>query len=464
MKKYRRYNGDKAYIFASFSEKDEERAEAVLDKLISDGYRIRAEERGASSTSEDISGALTLLLILTDDYLNDPHYRKLLQKAEAEHKPLVLYVQEETPTVKGEVMRLIHDSEHTLIFRPGEEITDSKTASMLLEPALGLTQELANKLFEQAKEIYEQNESGEAMDYIKLAAGENCAKAMLWLGKSALESARAGVGSYKDAVGYLFNAAKCGDTEAIYTLGKMLIDGEAFDKSPRLAYTYVLKAAQHGHPKAQLELAEMYERGIGTEMNKSLATKWYLASAEKGVEGAYLPLGIRYLEGTELEQSNSLSIRYLTESATAGFTEADIILAHLYGSDDSGIVEPNPERSTKHFRSAAEAGICEGQYFLSLALRKGIGCRKDLKRAFYWMERAAADRIDGAEGSADAIYQLGVYYHKGIGCKKDHKRAFTCYYRAAGLGHPLALRAVSECYRRGLGIPANRKAHKLFKA
>jgi len=465
MKKYRQYTGEKEYIFASFSEADEEKVEEILDKLVPIGYRFKLEDKGAaaSSTVNDLVASHLMLLILTDNYIADPQSYRLLQKAEALHKPMIIYIPEDTSTLKEVVMRLITTPEITLVFRPGEEITDSKSATMLLEPTLGLTPALASKLFAHSLEQYEKTGSRDALEYIKLTASENCLKAILWLGKNALSNARTGKIGYSKAVELLYRAAKQGDTEAIYILGKMLLDGEAFERSPRLAYTYILKSARHGFPMAQFELANMYDKGIGTEIDKKLAIKWYANAADKGVIEAFMPLGIHYLEGTSIERNPELAIKYLTRSAAAGVSEADLLLAHLYKDGANGI-RPDAERSAMHFKSAAEAGVCEAQYFYSLCLKKGHGCKKDRKEALYWMKRAASDRFDGAEGSPDAIYRLGVYYHKGIGCKKNLKNAFICYYNAARLGHTVALRAVSECYKHGIGISQNSTAARVFRA
>ena len=333
---------------------------------------------------------------------------------------------------------------------------------MLLKPTLGLTPELASNLFTQAKERYEIKQDPEALKYIRLTASENCVKAILWLGKYYLEKARKGSGLYSTATDQLFKAAKAGDTEAIYILGKMLLDGEAFERSPRLAYTYILKAARHGFPKAQLELANMYDKGIGTEVDKKLSFKWYTIASDNNVVEANLPLGLKYLEGSSVECNSNSAIKYLTNAAEKGIFEADLILAHLY-KDGANDIEIDLEKSTAHFKAAAEAGMCEAQYFYSYCLKKGIGCKRDRKAALYWMQLAASDRSDSAEGSPDAIYQLGIYYHKGIGCKKDLKNAFICYYNAAKFGHVAALRAVSECYKHGIGIPPNPQAAKVFR-
>lgn len=466
MKKYRSYNGDKPYIFATCSEHDEHYCETILDKLIPVGYRVRIENKGAVSTAtlQDLEKARVVFFVLTERFVSDAQCYKLLQKAEESRKPLLIYAPEDTSSLKELMMRLIKTPDTSVIIRPGEEeLTASKTVNALLDATLGLTPTLAMKVFRRGVRMVENDGNGDGMSFIRLAAGENCAEAILWLGKRALESARVGNGEYETAVEHLFGAARLGNTEAMFLLGKMLKDGEGFECDHQLAYTYILKSAQHGFPPAQTELAEMYDHGIGTEPDKTLATKWYITAADKGEKGAYLPLAIRYLDGVYIEKDEELAERYLVRSSAGGNADADLILAKLY--KEATASGESSERSEGHFKKAAEAGICEAQYFYALTLltSKKLRRRERNRLAFYWMKRAADDRIDGTEGSPDAMYQLGLFYQKGRGCKRDLQKAFISFYSAATLGHAGALAAVSECYKKGIGVSVNKKAAALFK-
>lgn len=466
MKKYRRYTGEKPYIFVTCSDADEPYCELILDKLTSLGYRIRLEDKGASThaTFEDLDCSHLMFLVLTESFIGDPPCYRLLQRAEEKHKPLIIYVPNDTTTVKEVLLRLIKNPEPTYIARNGDEnLTDSKTANVLLDPTLGLTPQLAMKVFKHGLKLIDEGKSEEGTNYIILSASENCTKAILWLGIQELTAVRNGMGDYATAVERLFRAAKLGDTEAMYILGKMLLDGEGFERDAQLAYTYILKSAQHGFPAAQAELANMCDKGIGTDINKNLATKWYLSAAEKGEKRAYMPLGVRYLEGIYVEKNEQLAEKYLMKSAENGNADADLVLAQLYR--DGTAFEPNKKRSAEHFKRAAEAGICEAQYFYAVMLResKGKGAKERNKQAFYWLKRASDDRIDGTNGSPDAMYMLGNFYRRGIGCKKDPQKSFICYYNAAKLGHIKATKAVAESYRRGIGVPINKRAAEIFE-
>lgn len=468
MKRYRSYNGDKPYIFATCTEPDEHHLEAILDKLVPLGYRIRIENKSTaySETLCELEKAHVVFLVLTERFISDAQCSRSLQKAEESHKPLLIYAPEETAAVNEYMMRLQKTPETAVIIHKGEEdMTASRTVEALLDETLGLIPTLATKVFRKGARMVESKEdSVEGMNLIRLAASENCAEALLWLGKNALDLARAGIGGYEKAVEHLLDAARLGSTEASLILGRMLKDGEGFECDPQLAYTYILRSAQYGYPQAQTELAEMYDHGIGTEQDKVLATKWYLTAAEKGEPGAYLPLAARYLDGVYIEKDEQLAEEYLTKSSESGSADAELILAKLF-RETAIATGQGFERSEEHFKKAAEAGLSEAQYLYALTLLSSKKHRRKERNrlAFYWLMRASEDRIDGTAASPDAMYQLGLFYQKGRGCKRDPQKAFISFYSAARLGHTGALAAVSECYKKGIGVPKNKKASVLFK-
>ena len=74
---------------------------------------------------------------------------------------------------------------------------------------------------------------------------------------------------------------------------------------------------------------------------------------------------------------------------------------------------------------------------------KGRGVPKDLKKAVYWL-RKAADR-----GYAEAQYKLGELYAKG----EDWKQAEFWYRKAAKQGHEKAANALDELENPRIGDP-----------
>lgn len=75
----------------------------------------------------------------------------------------------------------------------------------------------------------------------------------------------------------------------------------------------------------------------------------------------------------------------------------------------------------------------------------------ELKMGFYNFDRAAQKH------NPAALYNLGMCYFKGLGCDKDLDKAFENFKRAAeiGSGHPKAMNALGEMYRDGNGVEKN---------
>ena len=60
------------------------------------------------------------------------------------------------------------------------------------------------------------------------------------------------------------------------------------------------------------------------------------------------------------------------------------------------------------------------------------------------------------EGNNSSAYlDLAICYEKGVGVKKNYKRAFVCYLNAALLGDKQSLYEVGRCYYYGIGVSKN---------
>ncbi len=91
-----------------------------------------------------------------------------------------------------------------------------------------------------------------------------------------------------------------------------------------------------------------------------------------------------------------------------------------------------------HLKLAEETSYplaeCQVGYFYL----EGIGVDKNLERAFYWTERAAA------HGDRDAQCNLAEMYEKGIGTDCDMETAIHWYRAARAQGHDLAEKKLEE--------------------
>ena len=94
----------------------------------------------------------------------------------------------------------------------------------------------------------------------------------------------------------------------------------------------------------------------------------------------------------------------------------------------------DPVQAAGWFRRAAELGLADAQFNLSLFLLNGDGARPDLPQAALWCQRAAK------QGLTNAQDLLGLMYARGDGVPKDPVEALAWFMVAANLGHQEAAR------------------------
>lgn len=107
----------------------------------------------------------------------------------------------------------------------------------------------------------------------------------------------------------------------------------------------------------------------------------------------------------------------------------------------------NYEKALRLWLPIAEKDNDKAQYNLGLLYAKGLGVEKNLKTAFIWYKRAAAN------GNTDAMYNLGLMYDKGRVIYRSTKDATKWWEKAAELGNAAAQFniGVEYAYGRNLG-------------
>lgn len=107
----------------------------------------------------------------------------------------------------------------------------------------------------------------------------------------------------------------------------------------------------------------------------------------------------------------------------------------------------NYEQALRLWLPLAEKDNNDAQYNLGILYQKGLGVEKNLKTAFIWYKRAAAN------GNTDAMYNLGIMYDQGKVIYRSAKDATKWWQKAAELGNAAAQFniAVEYAYGRTLG-------------
>lgn len=106
-------------------------------------------------------------------------------------------------------------------------------------------------------------------------------------------------------------------------------------------------------------------------------------------------------------------------NAIAMYYMADC-LANGYG------VTKDDKAAFASFRRVAERGLPVAQARLAYILYKGVGTKKDVAKANYWMSKATNyEYID-----AYTTYMLGLCYEEGLGRKADMQKAMECFQKS----------------------------------
>ena len=132
------------------------------------------------------------------------------------------------------------------------------------------------------------------------------------------------------------------------------------------------------------------------------------------------------------------------------------MLAKLY-RDGVG-VRKDMLKSESYFRRAADNEISEAQYEYALILiDKG-----EYTEAFKWLSYAAMERQYGESAPAHILFKRGQCYSLGYGTEIDRRTAFLYFHKAALAGNEDARDALSDCYRKGLGVAVNKRAAEYY--
>lgn len=271
-------------------------------------------------------------------------------------------------------------------------------------------------------------------------------------------------------LGFLIDAdGRVSDSKVIKSSGFPLLDMSAKDA---IALCKFKPAIQDGKPVQ----AWMQMQYVWTLEDPAAPTPQQLhdlqAGAERGDTDAEVLLAKLYLSDDRARKNFPEARRLLKSAAAKNHAGAQYTLGLMStGAFDTPVDLPE---AVKLFRQAAEQGYKEAQHMLGLMLLNGRGVSKDTDGAMTWFRKAAAQGDTGsastlgamlvakgrstddtAEGivllrrgvdayDPNAQFALGYCYEIGRGITQDTAQAVALYKRAALAGHPAAKRALAE--------------------
>lgn len=205
------------------------------------------------------------------------------------------------------------------------------------------------------------------------------------------------------------------------------------------------QAARRGNGEAQLACARAY-----TEI--AIRKRLVFCSVPAGSPALRGPA--RHLEtgGTEQEIARDFRIAFFwyQKAAEQGIVDALYELSLCYEEGEG--TAPYPKKAQRLLEEAAELGHVQAQFRLAMQYYEGdcaIGLKQDYKEAAYWLEKAAEQDDNFAQ------YYLGLCYQNGEGVERDYEKAVSLFRRAADREYPQAeaIFELGRCYEEGLGVP-----------
>ncbi len=294
-----------------------------------------------------------------------------------------------------------------------------------------------------------------AMAWYRYAVAMGSAEAAYRLG----EAYRRGLGAPADpgrALDAYRTAAARGHMAGQFALGVCYERGIGTSTDLFMAARLYEQAARAGYAPAQNNVGGCYEHGLGVVADQVSALEWYARAADADQPNAICRLGLAYECGRGVAIDRERAIKLYERAVTLGHAYAMYRLGLCYDhewiltSEDRSAAATEarslPRRSQKEIRTAeeeraltyisgnaraaslwqraADAGVADAAYALSLCYKCGRGTRQDGALSLKYL-RLAADR-----GHIQALYRLGRCYLGGIGVLRDDCRARDCFARA----------------------------------
>ncbi len=223
-------------------------------------------------------------------------------------------------------------------------------------------------------------------------------------------------------------SADWGDARGQFALAVSCERGIGTDTDMAEAIRRYEQAAMAGYAPAQNNLGGCYEHGIGVARNELTAVEWYIRAAEAGLPEAMCRLGLCYECGRGVPTDTDHARALYAKAAKAGNPYAVYRLGILCDRDDAPTAcVARYTEATQYWQSAAEDGVPEAAFALSMCYAMGHGVRRDLDRAVQHLHAAAEG------GYLPALYRLGMCYLEGNGVVRNPARAVQCLREAVQL-------------------------------
>lgn len=277
----------------------------------------------------------------------------------------------------------------------------------------------------------------EAVRYWQQAAKLGNVNAQYALGKFWLDT---GTGDVQQAAAWLENAANAGKTSAQYVLAKLYLEGRLGEKDVEKAGKLFQKAAEQGNGFAAYRLGRLYLEGEEIPKDMVAAVWWLTEAAEQELPFAQYTLGCLYLKGEEIPRDMAKAVAWLQKAALQGNEYVQYRLGSLYllGED----VPQDLEEAIRWLELSADQGNQYAQYTLGkLFLYSQPGMPRDKEKAVLFLEASAAqgniyarfllENLDSFRDPDLILAATRLMHHLSRIFQEDYRKASG----GSGMGH-----------------------------
>jgi len=245
----------------------------------------------------------------------------------------------------------------------------------------------------------------------------------------------------EDVLQYYQYDAASGDSDALVTMGELLLKGRlGMERNFLKAFEYFRKAAELQNPMGLGYLGSMYANGWGVEQNNQTAIKYYKQAVELGDAHAQTQMGIYYYRGWNVQRNYREAQRLFNLAAEQDHPAAHVQLGHMHSNGEG--VTKSPEKAFSHYQAAGQHGNLPAIFHLAEMYLLGHGTVPACHHAVTLFKRVA-ERGLWSELLADA---------HDLFLEGNYETALLVYEHLAEMGFEVAQSNAAWMYSKGLGV------------
>jgi uncharacterized protein len=209
----------------------------------------------------------------------------------------------------------------------------------------------------------------------------------------------------------------------------------------------VCSRAVEQDPKDSM-LYDMLGRAHDMDRNYEQARRWYQKAVDLGNSHAYSNMAWLAIYGNGEPQDMQKGMRMMERAANAGNSYAQASLGWIYREGYGGISK-NLKVAFDWYMKAAAQSYANAEASVGYLYREGLGVERDYEKSLEFYRKAAQ------KGDVNAMGAMGYALQNGLGADVDFVEARDWYEKASAKDDPYSLSALAWLYREGKGVEAD---------